>query len=102
MNKYHGKFGAVLFDKWGFSDKYIQTAMYHDDLSGTKQVSRELLVIHFANILVKSMGYGQDEDEIPELDQAASTRHLGFDRIPDRRNQSGTGREDGRGTNDYG
>jgi putative nucleotidyltransferase with HDIG domain len=78
MNKYHGKFGAVLFDKWGFSDKYIQTAMYHDDLSGTKQVSRELLVIHFANILVKSMGYGQDEDEIPELDQAASTRHLGL------------------------
>ena len=80
MQKYHGKFGAVLFEKWGFSEKYIQTALYHDDLTKTKQVSRELLVIHFCNILVKSIGYGQDDCELPDLDNLASTRHLGLTR----------------------
>ncbi|MEE9420996.1 MAG: hypothetical protein V3W43_16085, partial [Desulfatiglandaceae bacterium] len=40
----------------------VQIAMYHDNLEGPESVSKELQVIRFANLLVKSMGY----DRVPQ------------------------------------
>ena len=54
---HHCIFGATLFNSWGFSDRYIQTALYHNHPENADTVSKDLLVVHFANLLVKSIGY---------------------------------------------
>ncbi|MBE9547496.1 MAG: HDOD domain-containing protein, partial [Proteobacteria bacterium] len=61
LDVYHCEFGAILLKTWEFSDRYVQIAMCHDNLEKANPVSKELLVVHFANLLVKSMGYDQGE-----------------------------------------
>jgi HD-like signal output (HDOD) protein len=62
LDKLHGEFGAVLLKNWRFSNECVQIAMYHDNLEGPESVSKELQVVRFANLLVKSMGY----DRVPQ------------------------------------
>lgn len=69
LEKNHGKFGAALLKKWKFSEDYVRIARYHDNLDEADFISGNLLVVHFANMVVKSMGYdlsgkGQAIDEI--------------------------------------
>ncbi len=73
LERYHGKFGATLLRKWQFSNIYIQIAMYHDNLEESDPISKELLVVHFANLLVKSMGYGQLQKGEMDLEGVEST-----------------------------
>ncbi len=59
IDERHVGFGVTILKKWKFSDLHIRIAMYHDHLDKDKNspVSKELLVVHFANLLVKSLGY---------------------------------------------
>ena len=59
LDKLHGAFGAALLKKWEFPSGFTQIARYHDNLEEADSISNDLLVVHFANLLVKSMGYGQ-------------------------------------------
>jgi len=79
LNTHHGKIGAILLKKWGFSNGYMQIAMFHDNLEEADPVSKELLVVHFANILVKSMGYDQAQQAEVDVEDAGSTRLLKLD-----------------------
>jgi HD-like signal output (HDOD) protein len=79
VDTYHGKLGATLLKGWGFSKEYLLIVMYHDDLGGADPISKELLVVHFANLLVKSMGYDQAQQAEIDLENAESTRLLGLD-----------------------
>lgn len=76
LDIYHGEFGAVLLKTWEFSDRYVQVAMCHDNMEKADPVSKELLVVHFANLLVKSMGYDQGEQTEIDLEGAESARLL--------------------------
>jgi HD-like signal output (HDOD) protein/DNA-binding NarL/FixJ family response regulator len=78
LSKNHGIFGATLLKKWGFSDLYQQIALFHDDPENADPISRELLIIHFANILAKSMGYSlrEGEESAVEVEKAFSTNLL--------------------------
>jgi len=67
LNTHQGKIGAILLKKWGFSNGYIQIAMFHDNLEEADPISKKLLVVHFANLLVKSMGYDQAQQAKREL-----------------------------------
>ncbi len=79
VDAYHGKLGATLLNGWGFSKEYLLIVMYHDDLGRANPISKELLVVHFANLLVKSMGYDQAQQAEIDLENAESTRLLGLD-----------------------
>ena len=68
----HNMFGATLLKKWDFSSEYVQIAMHHDNLSEANPISKELLVVHLANLLVKSMGYGLVKQEGIDLENAES------------------------------
>lgn len=74
----HGRFGSVLFENWGFSEIYTQCALYHDNPAEMVTIPTEILVVHFANILVKNLGYGQEKDEAIDIAGAVSTRRLGI------------------------
>lgn len=68
LDKYHSEFGSTLLKRWNFSNNYVVIAMYHDKLQDAEAITRELLVVHFANLLAKSLGYGQIQEEEEEID----------------------------------
>lgn len=76
VDTHHNKFGAALLKKWKFSSGYVQIAAYHDNLEEADPISKELLVVHFANLLVKSMGYDQTQQAEIDVEDAESTRLL--------------------------
>ncbi|MBW2108610.1 MAG: HDOD domain-containing protein [Deltaproteobacteria bacterium] len=83
MDKNHNKFGAALLKKWKFSNDYVRIATFHDQIDEADFVSSDLLIVHFANLLVKSMGYnlyadGQAADEVV-LEDTRSFRLLKLD-----------------------
>ncbi|MFH1351122.1 MAG: HDOD domain-containing protein [Pseudomonadota bacterium] len=79
IDEYHGRFGAALLKRWEFSKRYIQIALYHDNLEPAPTVSEELLVVNLANLLVKSMGSDQDQQAEIDVEGATSTRQLELD-----------------------
>ena len=77
IRTYHADFGAVLLKKWKFPIEYFTVARHHFHLTRTAPISPELLVVHFANLLVKSMGYTEESGEAAgPLEEAASTKLL--------------------------
>jgi HD-like signal output (HDOD) protein len=79
MDANHGKFGAALLKRWGFSNEYIQISVYHDQLEEADFVSNGLLVVHFANLLVKSMGYNLSGNGEIDLENTNSAKMLKLD-----------------------
>jgi HD-like signal output (HDOD) protein len=78
LETYHGQFGTSLLKLWKFPSGYLQIASYHDALEKADPISKELLVVHFANLLVKSMGYHLGGQVEIDLEGAESFRLLGL------------------------
>jgi len=79
IDTYHNKFGAKVLKKWNFNDEYVQIAKYHDDLGNQYPVSRDLQVIHFANLFAKQMANEPlDHQTGARVEDAESTRLLGI------------------------
>ena len=80
LDTFHSQFGALLLKRWQFPACFIQIAMYHDRLKDAKDVSKDLLVVHFSNLLVKSIGYHLDADfQESSVDDVESARLLQLD-----------------------
>lgn len=75
----HGAFGAMLLKRWGFSQLYQQVAQHHDNPENADPISRELLIVNFANLTAKSMGYCLQETPVDEIETALSTNLLKID-----------------------
>lgn len=58
VDAHHGKAGGVLLKKWLFPGVFVQVAELHDEAENILTPARELLVVHLANVIVKSLGYG--------------------------------------------
>jgi len=84
LSTYHGQFGAALLKKWKFSEDFAIIAAYHDSLEEADSISNDLMVVHFGNLMAKSMGFSMadmdgDQQEDIDLENAESARHLGLD-----------------------
>jgi len=79
LDTYHGKFGAVLLKKWKFPTVYAQIAMYHNNLERVDPIPKSLLIVHFANILVKSMGFDINQQSEINIEETESARILKID-----------------------
>jgi len=79
LDTHHGKFGAALLEKWKFPTAYAQIAMYHNNLERVDPLSKSLLIVHFANILVKSMGYKIEQQSEIDIEEAESANLLKID-----------------------
>lgn len=53
----HALFGAKLMEKWEFSDEYIRIALCHSNLHAAESITDGLLIVHFANLVAKDLGY---------------------------------------------
>jgi len=86
INTHHGKFGAALLKKWKFSENFIRVAAYHNNLEAADSISKELLIVHFGNLMVKSIGFClSDQEDIQQeeidLEDTESARHLGLSAV---------------------
>jgi len=85
LDKFHEEFGAALLKRWKFSREYVQIALCHHDIEEAYPIPKELLVVHFANLLVNSMGYHLEQQGENDLEKADSALLLGLnsDKIAD-------------------
>ena len=79
LGAYHDKAGAVLLKRWCFPEIYVNVALKHHREDEFGSFSRELMVIHFANALVRAMGYGLGDPESADLSAVSSAGKLGLD-----------------------
>lgn len=76
LKAYHGKFGAVLLNRWGFSQEFKDVAMYHEHLHKVKNPTPEFLCVHFANLMASAMGYNVEQTRDIDLDHTESGYQL--------------------------
>ncbi len=84
VSTYHAMFGAKLLEKWGFGDDYISATLSHNNLYTAESLTKELLVVHLANLVSKSLGYTSVGSAI-DIDlmnsQSAGELHLSDEQI---------------------
>jgi HD-like signal output (HDOD) protein len=78
LKAHHGSFGRALLHRWKLPEQYAAAAMCHEILDMSDAPSTELLVIHFANLLAETMGYGLQEAGEIDLENTISARTLGL------------------------
>jgi HD-like signal output (HDOD) protein len=78
LKTYHTTFGPVLLKRWKFPDEYARVAQFHDAPANADSPSECLMVVHLANLLVKSMGYSITEESV-DVENAESLKSLKLD-----------------------
>jgi HD-like signal output (HDOD) protein len=80
INDHHCFFGAKMLEKWKYPKSFINCAHYHGSLEPEEEdISTELLIIHFANLVAKSLGYDFIAERHPEPEtdlENAESAHL--------------------------
>jgi HD-like signal output (HDOD) protein/DNA-binding NarL/FixJ family response regulator len=76
---YHSQFGSALLKRWQFSNGCVGAALYHDNLRDAGPISKELLIFHFANLLVKGLGFVFTEGSVPDIETSESAQFLKID-----------------------
>ena len=74
----HLSIGGVLLRRWGFEDIFIKVVTLHENPEFDPQPEKEILVVHLANILSRSIGYSLFEEEL-DLDELESAKLLQMD-----------------------
>jgi len=79
IDEYHNKVGSSVLKKWKFPFHTIHIALNHNKLDSCSSISKELLVVDFANLLAKTMDVkGQPEQIDVALEDTKSARLLGI------------------------
>jgi len=68
----HLSMGGVLLRRWGFDDVFIKVVTLHEGHELTAETEKEILVIHLANMLTRTIGFSLFDEEVDfnELDAA--------------------------------
>jgi HD-like signal output (HDOD) protein/ActR/RegA family two-component response regulator len=79
INDHHCLFGAKILEKWKYAESYVHSALHHDSLELEEEdLSTDLLIVHFSNLVAKSLGYnlnGEPQADI-DLENADSAQRL--------------------------
>lgn len=76
LKNYHERFGAVLLKRWSFPEEYIRVAMFHDSIDELKDPSTDFFIVHFANLLVNSIGFSMHDHVYTDIENSKSCYHL--------------------------
>ena len=69
ISDHHCIFGAKILKKWKYAQSYVHSALYHCSLDLEEEdISTELLIVNFANLLAKSLGYDLNAEQPADLD----------------------------------
>lgn len=76
LDEQHAQFGSTLLKRWKFPDIYPIIARYHECLDEAGSITKPLLIVHLANIMVETMGFGDPSKEDIALHDLDSARFL--------------------------
>ena len=79
INEAHLSVGAMLIKRWGFSSQVINTVMHHEGGDYTEDTAKEILVIHLANMLTRTLGYSLYSDKEINFEELTSVQLLQLD-----------------------
>ena len=74
----HLSIGGVLLKRWGFDEIFIKVVTLHEAHELTPDTEKEILVIHLANLLARTIGYSLLDDEI-DFNEVDSAKFLKID-----------------------
>ncbi|MFH1135411.1 MAG: HDOD domain-containing protein [Pseudomonadota bacterium] len=77
---YHGPFGEAVLRQWTFPEDFGRVARLHDELDAPGEVTDAVALIQLANLLSKSMGYGQAEPSGVNLVDSPPARRFNLTR----------------------
>ena len=79
IDKYHNKVGSKVLKKWRFPFHTIHIALNHNKLDSCSSISKELLVVDFANLWAKTMVVKDQPEQMDvALEDTKSARLLGI------------------------
>ena len=76
MDALHNKAGFVLLSKWGLPQTYSQIALNHQNIAAIENPERELLVVYFANLFTRKLGFSLKEDDGEDILKGKAARLL--------------------------
>jgi HD-like signal output (HDOD) protein len=69
INEQHCVFGAKILEKWKYAQSYVHSALYHDSPELEEEdISTELLIVNFANLVAKSLGFDLNAEQPADID----------------------------------
>ncbi len=54
----------MLVKRWEFDDKFVNVIAHHEDAEFSEDASPEILAVHLANMLTRTLGFSLFEDEV--------------------------------------
>ena len=78
INAHHGQFGATLLKRWEFPEVYQTISLHHDHIDTADPLTHELLIVHFANILVRTLENNDRHESATELSLVKSAQIMGL------------------------
>jgi putative nucleotidyltransferase with HDIG domain len=69
MDAHHRRFGAAILKRWGYSQEFVALIRHHRSKNETSPYYA-MNVLHHADLLVRSAGYGLGSDNSSELKEA--------------------------------
>ena len=74
----HLSIGGVLLRRWGVEDIFIKVVTMHENPEFDPPPEKEILVVHLANMLSRTMGYSLFDNEV-DLNELESAKLLQMD-----------------------
>ncbi len=72
----HADFGSALLSRWKFPDVFVRVAKMHDDPTLSPATQKEILVVHLANILTRTIGFSPTDGEEVTFSEIESAKLL--------------------------
>ncbi len=78
VQEIHSGFGALLFERWGFTKDFVRIARHHNGHKFRETTEQEILIINLANLLAHKIGFSLFDTEV-ELSDLESGKLLQID-----------------------
>lgn len=78
MERMHPDFGSALLKRWEYSEEFQNIAHFHHVPFNSEDISSELLIIYLANLMVRKIGFGNDEEELENVASSQAAIKLGL------------------------
>ncbi len=78
IQQMHCSFGAALLRRWGFGNDFVRIVTLHEGPEFSEGVERDILAVHIANRITRSIGFSlfaEAEDE----EESSAAQMLGLD-----------------------
>ncbi len=68
----HGEIGLFLTNQWNLPERLVEPIAFHHQVEKARKYKKETAIVHFADILIRALGYGYGGDPwVPELNDKA-------------------------------